>query len=71
MRRIQHPMRANLTLWAAVAAIAAGLAFALRQSVGLGYHLGDLGAIALMVAGAMIALKGQDGIVRTGAAAED
>lgn len=53
------PPAARLWLWAALLAILAGVAAIARARVGLGYHLGDVSALALMASATFIILINQ------------
>lgn len=68
---MQHPMQAQqnaakpitrLWLWAGLLAILAGIAAYARTKVGLGYHLGDLTALALMASACFLILINQRGM---------
>ena len=60
---MQQPNAARSTsrlwLWAALLAGLAGLAVLARAKVGLGYHLGDIAALALMASATFIILINQ------------
>jgi hypothetical protein len=53
-----HPV-SRLWLWAALLAFVAGLAVVARAKVGIGYHLGDIAALALMASATFIILINQ------------
>ncbi|WP_431271711.1 hypothetical protein [Dankookia sp. P2] len=49
----------RLWLWAGLLAVLAGLAVLARAQVGLGYHLGDVAALALMASATFVILINQ------------
>ena len=51
----------RMWLWAGLLAVLAGLAMVARAQVGLGYHLGDVAALALMASTTFIILINQRG----------
>lgn len=68
---MQHPVKAphqaarptaHLWLWAALLALLAGIATVARAKVGIGYHLGDLAALALMASACFLILINQRGM---------
>ena len=52
----------RLWLWAGLLAVLAGLAVIARARVGIGYHLGDVAALALMASATFIILINQRGM---------
>ncbi|MCO6415394.1 hypothetical protein JYK14_04280 [Siccirubricoccus sp. KC 17139] len=56
-------INANRTLWIVVAAVASVVFAWLRSSFGMGYHYGDLMALAMMALGMLVILKSQEGFV--------
>jgi len=54
-------MGANRWLWSAIMAVIALVAWLLRDTLGTGYHFGDVMALALMVAGTLMILQSQEG----------
>lgn len=58
-QRLKAHVARNLWLWAGIMAVLAALATYARTRVGLGYHLGDISAIALMVGATFLILISQ------------
>ncbi|MCB4823284.1 hypothetical protein [Roseicella aerolata] len=58
-RRLKARIADNLWLWTGIMAAIAALAFYGRSRIGTGYHLGDVAALALMVAGTCLILISQ------------
>src|SRR4051794_32180935 len=54
-------MGANRWLWAGIMAVIALVAWLLRETIGTGYHLGDITALALMIVGMLVILQSQEG----------
>jgi hypothetical protein len=58
-QRLKGHIADNLWLWACIMAAVAAIAAYARTRIGLGYHLGDLAAIALMVGATLLILISQ------------
>ncbi|WP_165982332.1 LPXTG cell wall anchor domain-containing protein [Dankookia rubra] len=58
----------RLWLWAGLLAVLAGLAVVARMQVGIGYHFGDVAALALMASATFIILINQRGMPAHGEA---
>jgi hypothetical protein len=52
----------RMWLWAALLAVVAGVAAFARSRVGIGYHLGDVVALALMASATVLILINQRGM---------
>jgi hypothetical protein len=59
--RVPQPT-STLWLWAGLTVVLAALAVFLRSRVGVGYHLGDLAALALMASATFVILISQRGM---------